>query len=247
MSFRRTAARLLAPPLIAAVLAVHVEGCAGTGAGPRSISEPYGGGAARHRQMLRVAKNSEIELTRRDGVVQRGRFRGIARMSDAEYARHWAEVAAESANADSILAPGSWITIQSRRGEGRHVRFRGYGFHVLEVQNGIDAPEQVRFDRLAAVSADNGSAWTGKELSAAAVSGRLPMFSVIRLGVGSGEVAVPVDQVAQISTRTTAGDVLTGTLVILGVTAVLLVVIAATYDPYSGCEDINLPSGWGSP
>ena len=161
----------------------------------------------------------------------RGRYLGTERMSAADYASHWAEVlGATAGEADAFPAPGTKLTIRSGRGPARAVRFGGFGFRSIEVRDSTGLNEAVPFDRLVDIREAGGHAWNARTLTDAAVGGRLPMFSLIRLGVGSDEIEVPVDQMAKAEDRSGHGAA-TAALVGLVFVAVLGI-IAFLSNPY---------------
>jgi len=231
----RGVARLLGPTLIASILAVHVEGCASMQAQPRIISESYDAG--RTRGLVRVAPGSEIEFTRRDGTVLRGIFRGSDRMSDEEYARHWAEVVAKRGDADSLPRRGTLLEIRPHRGPLRTVRFEGFDYRGIEVRDSTGAAETVPFARLAEVRETGGRAWDVFALDGDAVSGRLPSFAVILLEVGSGVVRIPADHVAQVSHRDPSGNWVAGAVIggVIGAVLVVWLVGSAIDQSFDQC------------
>jgi hypothetical protein len=242
MSLRRSTARLLGPPLIAAILAVHVDGHAGTSTNSRDIRTPRRIDSGQLPRIVQVAPGTEIEITRRDGVVLRGRYRGIARMTDEEYARHFAELSAGWCDRDSIPGPGSQVEIQPRRGEIRRVTLEGYGPRTIEVTGTPGAPEVIPFDRLITVRVDSGRSWTVKALDLAALQGRVPMSSLLRLRVGTGEIQVPVDEVAQIrDPASNAGDA-AAIGVLAGLAGAILVVVLLAHEvSHAECSGPEMP------
>jgi len=243
VGFPRALSRLLAPPLVAAMFAVHVEGCASMQAQPRNISEPYE--VSGTRGLIRVGPGSEIEFTRRDGTVLRGIFRGSDRMSEDEYARHWADVVAKRGAAPPLPERGSQLEIRPHRGPLRAGRFAGFDYRGIEVRDSAEVAEIVPFPRIAEIREPGGRTWDVMALDADAVSGRLPSFAVIRLEVGAGEVRVPVDHVARVEFAGTSSSdaALIGLLIGVGAVVLIVVLVSQSASRGPGC-DANVPPDW---
>lgn len=239
MSLRRTIGRVVAPPLIAGILAIHIDGCAGSVPEPRGIADPRGGeGVIIHP----IGLGATIEITRRDGVVVRGRFRGTIGMSPAEYASHREEtLRLLDADARGIPAPGDSIEIRPLQGASYTATFASFELGGVEVRRDsvwTTAP----FGRIREVRAGR---WSRNRsgLIEDAIAGRLPMSTFIRLGVGDREVRVPVDQVAQVAqlgAGHNGGHAAIGFLVGAGL-VVLLVVLAVHDAEHQSCAGPELP------
>ncbi len=241
----RAAARLLAPPLIAAILAVNVDGCASGARGAHGIGTPLDPVAAHSAWLVRVPPGTVIELTRRDGTVVRGRFRGIVPMGDEAYARHWEEFARARGDSLALPRPGAWLELRPRRGAVRGVRFDGFELGAVEVSDSAGVTESVPFARLAELREPGGRSWSREQLIGELLAGRLPASSLIRLEVGSGEITLPADDVAEVERRSSGVDELTGVIAVVGGVLIIVTVVAwATAKPKGPSCDVPPPQLW---
>ncbi len=243
MNLRRSVARFLVPPLIAGVLTVHVEGCAGLAPEPPGIGNPRGDDGP---IVQRIGVGAEIEITRRDGVLLRGTFHGTIGMSAEEYAQH-REIVLQSLGAGDARAqpaPGDSIEIRPLGGPAYLATFASFEAQGLETRrDGLWTT--IPFGRIREVRTGR---WTRdrSQLLDDAIAGRLPMSTSILLGVADGDVRVPVDQVARVGQSSRGGnggsEVALG--ILIGATAVVLLVVAAAHSAeHSSCGSIDLPPG----
>ncbi len=243
MSLRRTIGRIVTPPLIAGILAIHVDGCAGIVPEPQGIGNPRDDDGP---NLLRIGIGATIEITRRDGVVMRGRFRGTLGMSAADYATHREDVL-RSLDADTrgTPAPGDSIEIHPLNGAPYAATFASFELAGVEVRKD-SVWTTIPFGRIREVKSGAWSRDRG-ELIQDVIAGHLPMSTFIRLGIGDQEVRVPVDQVAQVGqvgTGGKAGDsgdaAALGFLV--GVGAVVLLIVLAAHDAgHQSCSGPDVP------
>lgn len=224
MSLRRPFERFIAPLLIAGILTVHFDGCAATSS-QYGIADPRGVDETR---IYRISTGTEIELTRRDGVVVRGRFRGTARMASGEYARHWSAFPFAAPDDSSALPPpGTPVEIRPRRGGPYTARLAGFALNGVEIERDSASLVLVAFSEINEI---RGERWTrtGAEIQRDAILGRVPLSTVVRLGVANGEVEVPADRVAQATLRDSAGSTI-AVGIIVGVLAAVAGAFLAVY------------------
>lgn len=192
MNLRRLVGRVVAPPLIAGILALHLDGCAETvPPGPRTVDLR----ADAEGRFYFIAPGSEIEITRRDGVLLRGRLLGTQRMSDEEYAAH-RSARASALRGDSLPAAGDSIEILPRRGTPWSAQLAGFSLGGVEVRRDTSVQVLAFFD----LDEVRAGGWTrkGPQLAWEAIAGRLPLTTLIRVGVAAGEVSVPADEVGEV-------------------------------------------------
>ena len=211
MRLRRSCFRVVTPPLIASLLAVHLDGCAGTGVNTRSISEPYRTDAVSLSSARQVPPGTTVELTRRDGTVLRGRYLGVDRMTEDEYARSWSAVTVGAKV--SLPAPGTRVTLRTYGGPSRTGIFEGFGIYTFSLRDSSGASETIPFLDVREVD-DGERTWATRDLAREGLSGHLPAYTLVRLGVSAGEVRIPADQIAEARVEDAAGKVVeTGVLI----------------------------------
>ena len=234
MSLLRPGNRRRTFPLSVAFVAL-LAGCAGSELSPHSISEPNRVGDARH-PVVRSMTGATIEITRRDGTVLRGRYLGTSRMSATDYTRHWSEVVASIPEGEARFPePGAMLRLHLHRGPDRDVRFVGFSSRVLEVSDTTGKVEQIPFELFTEVRVGDSLSWTTPDLADASDAGRLPMFGVIRMRVGVGEIEVPADQVVDAEDRQ-GHELTTGLLVglLVGTAIAVVAMVAALHSAFSG-------------
>ena len=246
MSLRRTIGRLVTPPLIAGILALHVDGCATGGSRAVGLTDLR---TTRENRVYRVPAGSDLEITRRDGTILRGHFRGTARMSDEEYAHHRsAYVLPPGADSIALLPRGAPIEIQPRRGRPYSARFAAFALGGIELERDSTSIATVAYTALDEIRGGSRSR-TGTELASDVIHGGLPLSTVVRLGVANGEVTVPADQIAEATVRDDHGNevavgIVVGVLVAIVAGAFLaLYIIGHSID--EGCA--SFPTGNGAP
>jgi len=217
VSLRRSVARCIVPPLIAGTLALQVDGCAGTYRDSSSIGDPRGASGG---PLMHVGPGSDLEITRRDGTLLHGRFRGTFRMSSEEYARHWSAFAfPDPADSIALPTPGARIEIRPREGRPFSARLVGFALGGIEFERDSAATETLAFVALNEVRTEHWSR-TGTRLTWDSVRGALPLSTVLRLGVTNGEITLPADQVAEAKVRDSAGNYVAAGVLIAVVAAV---------------------------
>ena len=240
MSLRRTIGRVVTPPLLAGILAIHVDGCAGSMPGGPGIGNPRGDDGL---ILQRIGIGATIEITRRDGVVMRGRFRGTLGMSPADYATHREDVLRSLGDdAREIPAPGDSIEIHPLHGPSYTATFASFELAGVEVRKD-SVWTTVPYGRVRDVRS---GPWSRdrSELIQDALAGHLPMSTFIRLGVGEQEVRVPVDGVAQLGKVGQGGDSGDAAALgfLIGAGAVVLLIVLAVHDAgHPSCSGPDLP------
>ncbi len=213
-------------------LGLLLAGCAASESSPHSISEPNRVGTDRY-PVVRASTGAAVELTRNDGSVVRGKYLGMGRMDPDDYGRHWAEVlGAASRDSVALPLPGAMLDLRTRGGRQRAVRFEGFGFRGLEIRDDAGRPESIPFATLADVRGSGERRWPPARLAEAADRRALPMLSVVRLQVGTGELRIPSDQIVEAEDRS-SHDVATLALVALVVFATVALA-AYVANPFSG-------------
>lgn len=201
---------------------------------------PSGDGTASEGlALVRLDPGTELEVVTRGGSRFRGRFRGIARMSEAAYEAHADTVWSAAAAGALPPVPGDSVTVQPLRGDPWKGVLTGYAYRGAEVlREGRETPTLIGFERLAELHAEGDRVWTRRELNDEASAGRLPAFSEVVIEIHGQHLRVPADRILLVSYREPSGQWVAGALLggVLGAVLVLFLLGQALSDGPSGCE-----------
>ena len=147
-----------------------------------------------------IKPGTRIEIVLNSDDTLRGKYKGIAQMSNEEYETLFNELSGSSNELSAIPAPSDTITIFDFSGNEWTYVLIGYNRGYLSVRR-MEEEKPIAFltRNISKIAFSNGEAISGADIESLIFERKLPVYQTLVLDSDGQRVAIPVDSITRVT------------------------------------------------